>query len=88
MNIKVDVDDMKPEEQNMQTGMLATESDRYQEVQLPRASVTLTASRSVSYSQKEHLEAFERKSFCQLLEIISRPHHHSPLKSAIGLRNT
>ena len=66
MNIKVDVDDMKPEEQNMQTGMLATESDRYQEVQLPRASVTLTASGSVSYSQKEHLEAFEKEIFLSI----------------------
>ena len=63
MNIKVDVDNMKPEEQNMQTGMLATESNRYQEVQLPRASVTLTASGSVSYSQKEHLKAFEKEIF-------------------------
>ena len=66
MNIKVDVDDMKPEEQNMQTGMLATESDIYQEVQLPRASVTLTASGSVSYSQKEHLEAFEKEIFLSI----------------------
>ena len=33
MNIKVDVDDFKPEEQNMQTGMLATVSLRSQEVQ-------------------------------------------------------
>ena len=66
MNIKVDVDDMKPEEQNMQTGMLATESDRYQEVQLPRASVTLTASGSVSYSQKEHVKAFEKEIFLSI----------------------
>ena len=33
LSIKVDVDDFKPEEQNMQTGMLATVSLRSQEVQ-------------------------------------------------------
>ena len=42
-NIKVEVDHLKPEEQNMQTGMLATEYVQCQEVQQPRASATLTA---------------------------------------------
>ena len=57
MNIKVDVDDLKPEEQNMQTGMLATESVRSQEVQQPGASVTSAAYESVSYPQTEDLQA-------------------------------
>ena len=53
MNINVDEDDLKPEEQNMQTGMVATESVRYQEVQQPGASATSAASESVSHAQKE-----------------------------------
>ena len=57
MNIKVDVDDLKPEEQNMQTGMLATESVRSQEVQQPGASATSAAYESVSYPQTEDLQA-------------------------------
>ena len=55
MNIKVDVAHLKPEEQNMQTGMLATESVRCQGVQQPGASATSTASGSVSYSLKEQI---------------------------------
>ena len=55
MNIKVDVDDLKPEEQNMHTGMLATESVRQQEVQQPGAFATSAASGSVSYPQTEDL---------------------------------
>ena len=47
MNIYVDVDDLKPEEQNVQTGILATESVRCQEVQQPRVSATSAASGSV-----------------------------------------
>ena len=63
MNIKVrvHVDELKPERQDMQTGMLATESVRYQEVQQPRASATLTASGSVSYPQTEDLHAHNKK---------------------------
>ena len=68
MKIKVDVDDLKPEEQNMQTGMLATESVRCQEVQQPRASATSTASGSVSYSQKEHLNALEKEIFLSIVQ--------------------
>ena len=68
MNIKVDVDDLKPEEQNMQTGMLATESARCQGVQQPRASATSTASGSVSYSQKEHLNALEKEIFLSIVQ--------------------
>ena len=68
MNIKVDVDDLKPEEQNMQTGMLATESVRCQEVQQPRASATSAASGSVSYSQKEDLNALEKKIFLSIVQ--------------------
>ena len=59
MNIKVDVDDLKPEEQNMQTGMLATESVRCQEVQQPGASATSAAYESVFYSQTEDLQALK-----------------------------
>ena len=66
MNITVGVEDSKPEEQNMQTGMLATESVRYQEVQPPRASATSAVSGSVSYSQREHFEAFEKEIFLSI----------------------
>ena len=68
LNVKVAVDDLKPEEQNMQTGMLATESVRCQEVQQPRASATSTASGSVSYSQEEHLKAFEKEIFLSIVQ--------------------
>ena len=68
LNVKVDVDDLKPEEQNMQTGMLAIESVRCQEVQQPRASATSTASGSVSYSQKEHLNALEKEIFLSIVQ--------------------
>ena len=68
MNIKVDVADLKPEEQNMQTGMLATESARCQGVQQPRASAASTASGIVSYSQEEYLKAFEREIFLSIVK--------------------
>ena len=88
MNIKVDVDDLKPEEQNMQTGMLATESVRQQEVQQPGASATSAASGSVSLIHRQKIfRPLKRNSSYQLLEIISRPHHHVPVKSTIGLRS-
>ena len=57
MNVYVDVDDLKPEEQNMQTGMLATESVRQQEVQQPGVSTKLAASGSVSDPQTEYLQS-------------------------------
>ena len=78
MNVKVAVDDLKPEEQNMQTGMLAIESARCQGVQQPRASATLTASGSVSYSQEEHLKAFEKEIF---LLIVQKYLQTTPLQS-------
>ena len=68
MNIKVDVDDLKPEEQNVQTGMLATESVRCQEVQQPRASATSAASGSVSYQQREDLHALKVKTFLSVIK--------------------
>ena len=67
MNIKVDVDDLKPEEQNMQTGMLATESVRCQEVQQPRASATSAASGSVSYPQIEDLQTLKEEIFLSIV---------------------
>ena len=67
MNIKVDVDDLKPEEQNMQTGMLATESVRQQEVQQPGASATSAASGSVSYPQTEDLQALKEELFISIV---------------------
>ena len=73
MNIKVDVDDLKPEEQNMQTGMLATESVRCQEVQQPGASATSAASGSVSYPQTEDLKASKERDF----QLIFRDCYHS-----------
>ena len=63
LNVKVAVDDLKPEEQNMQTGMLATESARCQGVQQPRASATSAASGSVSYPQTEDFKASKERDF-------------------------
>ena len=68
MKIKVDVDDLKPEEQNMQTGILATESFRCREVQLPRASATSAVSGSVSYRQTEDLYALREKTFLSIIK--------------------
>ena len=56
LNVYVDVDDLKPEEQNMQTGMLAKESVRCQVVQQPGVSAKLAASGSVSDPQTEDLQ--------------------------------
>ena len=65
MNIKVGVDDLKPERQNMQTGMLATESIRCQEAQQPGASA---ASERVSNPQTEDLKALKEKQFLTILK--------------------
>ena len=65
--IKVEVDDLKPEEQNMQTGMLATESVRCQEVQQPRASATSAASGSVSYPQTVDLQTLKEELFISIV---------------------
>ena len=67
MNIKVDVDDLKPEEQNMQTSMLATESVRCQEVQQPRASAISAASGSVSYPQTVYLQTLKEEIFLSIV---------------------
>ena len=67
LNIKVEVDDLKPEEQNMQTGMLATESVQCQEVQQPRASATLAASESVSCPQTEDLQILREEIFLSVV---------------------
>ena len=67
MNIKVDVDDLKPEEQNMQTDMLATESVRSQEVQQPGASATSAASGSASYPQTENLHTRQKELFQSII---------------------
>ena len=67
MNIKVDVDDLKPEEQNMQTDMLATESVRSQEVQQPGASATSAASGSASYPQTETLLNRQKELFQSII---------------------
>ena len=68
LNVKVDVDDLKPEEQNMQTGMLATESVRCQEVQQPGVSATSAAFGSVSYPQTEDLYALRVKTFLSIIK--------------------
>ena len=78
MNIKVDVDDLKPEEQNMQTGMLATETVRCQEDQQPGASATSAAFGSVSYPQTEDLYALKVKTF---LSVIKDSLHTTKLQS-------
>ena len=67
LNIYVDVDDLKPEEQNIQTGILATESVRCQEVQQPRVSATSAASGSVSDPQTEDLKALKEKTFLSII---------------------
>ena len=68
MNIKVGMDDLKPEEQNMQTGMLATDSVRRQEVQQPRASATSAVPGNVPHPQTEDLLALKEKNFQSILE--------------------
>ena len=68
MKIKVDVDYLKPEEQNMRTGMLATESVRCQEVQQLQASATLAASGSVSCPQTEDLHTLRVKTFLSIIK--------------------
>ena len=67
MNVKVDVDELKPEEQNMQASMLATESVRCQEVQQPRASATSAASGGVSCPQTEDLNARKEETFLSII---------------------
>ena len=59
---------MKLEEQNTQTCMLATESDRYQEVQQPRASAPSAASESVSCPKTEDLKARKEEIFLSIVK--------------------
>ena len=61
------------EEQNMQTGMLATESVRCREVQQSGASATSAASGSVSYPQTEDFKASKERDF----QLIFRDCYHS-----------
>ena len=61
------MDDLKPEEQNMQTDMLATESVRSQEVQQPGASATSAASGSASYPQTEALHKRQKELFQSII---------------------
>ena len=68
MNIKVDVDDLEPERQNMQTGMLATESVQCQEVILPRVSATSAASGSASCPQTEDLHTHKEEIFPSIVK--------------------
>ena len=79
VNVKVAVDDLKPEEQNMQTGMLATESARCQGVQQSRASATSAASGSVSYPQTEDFKASKERDF----QLIFRDCYHSTKPQSI-----
>ena len=67
MNVYVDVDDLKPEEQNMQTGMLATESVRCQVVQQPGVSAKSAASGSVSDPQTEDLQTLKGELFTSIV---------------------
>ena len=67
MNIKVDVNYLKPKEQNMQTGMLATETVRCQEVILPRVSATSAASGSASCPQTEDLHTRKEEIFLSII---------------------
>ncbi|XP_022785151.1 uncharacterized protein LOC111325586 [Stylophora pistillata] len=71
LNIKVDVKDFEPEEQNtgIQTGiLLTTESVRGQEVQQPRTSTTSATLGSVCYPQTEYLPALKEKIFLSIVE--------------------
>ena len=68
LNINVDVDDLKSEEQNMQTGMLTRESVRCQEVQQPKASATSAASGSVSHPQTEDLHTLRMRTFLSIIQ--------------------
>ena len=61
------MDHLKPEEQNKQTDMLATESVRSQEVQQPRVSATSAASEGVSCPQTGDLHAIKEKLFLSIM---------------------
>ena len=67
LNVYVDVNDLKPEEQNMQTGMLATESVRCQVVQQPGVSAKSAASGSVSDPQTEDLQTLKGELFTSIV---------------------
>ena len=67
LKIKVDMDHLKPEEQNKQTDMLATESVRCQEVQQPRVSATSAASGDVSCPKTEDLHAIKEEFFLSII---------------------
>ena len=79
LNVKVAVDDLKPEEQNMQTGMLATGSARCQGVQQPRESATSAASGSVSYPQTDDFKASKERDF----QLIFRDCYRSTMPQSI-----
>ena len=66
--MKVEVDDLKPEEQNKQTGMLATESVRCQEVRQLRASATSATSGGVSCPRTEDLHTSKEKLFVSIIK--------------------
>ena len=67
LNITVEMVDAKRQEQNKQTGMLATESVRCQEVQQPRAPATSAASGDVSCPQTEDLHTIKEKFFLSVM---------------------
>ena len=62
------MDNLKLKEQNVQTGMLATESVRCKEVQQPRASAPSAATGSVSCPQTEDLETYKEKIFLSIVQ--------------------
>ena len=63
LNIKVDAEELKPKETNMQTTTIATESEGRQEVQNQRASAMLPTEGSVSHSGTEERQANRVMSF-------------------------
>ena len=67
LEIKVEVDELKLEEQKKQTGMLVTESVRCQEVQQPRASATSAASGGVFLPQTENLHTRKEGIFLSII---------------------
>ena len=66
--MKVEVDELKPEEQNKQTGILATESVRCQEVRQLRASATSATSGGVSCPRTEDLHTSKEKLFVSIIK--------------------
>ena len=67
LNIKVEAEEVKPKETNMQTTTITTESGGCQEVQYQRASAMLPKEGSVSHSETEDPQAFKDRVWCAIV---------------------